>query len=124
LTRAQPTADIETLEAVLRDASLSSMISSPFEVERAWDVCQVPDYRNISPAEHAHLISRVLAFLHSKQGVIDEDWFAKQLAFCENLEGNIDSLLQTGPIGWRPHSIGKAAPARSRIGFPTPCTKS
>jgi ATP-dependent RNA helicase SUPV3L1/SUV3 len=94
LTRAQPTADIETLEAVLRDASLSSMISSPFEVERAWDVCQVPDYRNISPAEHAHLISRVLAFLHSKQGVIDEDWFAKQLAFCENLEGNIDSLSQ------------------------------
>jgi ATP-dependent RNA helicase SUPV3L1/SUV3 len=94
LTRGQPTADIEALEAVCRDESLRHVISSAFEVERAWEVCQVPDYRNISPAEHAHLISRVLTFLHSRQGVIDEDWFAKQLAFCENLEGNIDALSQ------------------------------
>ncbi len=26
--------------------------------------------------------------------MIDEDWFSKQLAFCENLEGNIDALSQ------------------------------
>ena len=94
LTRAQPNPDIEALEAMCRDATTYDLIRSPFEVERAWEVCQVPDYRNISPAEHAHLVSRVLAFLHSRHGVIDEDWFAKQLAYCENLEGNIDSLSQ------------------------------
>jgi ATP-dependent RNA helicase SUPV3L1/SUV3 len=94
LTRAQPNPDIEALEAICRDASTNSLIRSPFEVERAWEVCQVPDYRNISPAEHVHLISRVLSFLHSRHGVIDEDWFAKQLAYCENVEGNIDSLSQ------------------------------
>ena len=70
------------------------LVQSPLQVERAWEVCQMPDYRNISPAEHAHLVSRVIAFLHSRQGVIDEDWFAKQLAYCENLEGNIDALSQ------------------------------
>lgn len=94
LTRAQPNPDIEALEALCRDAATHSLIRSPFEVERAWEVCQVPDYRNISPAEHAHLISRVLTFLHSRKGVIDEDWFSKQLAFCENTEGNIDALSQ------------------------------
>jgi ATP-dependent RNA helicase SUPV3L1/SUV3 len=94
LTRAQPTADIEALEAVCRDESTRSLVNSAFEVERCWEVCQIPDYRNISPAEHAHLVSRVLTFLHSKQGVIEEDWFAKQLSFCENLEGNIDALSQ------------------------------
>jgi ATP-dependent RNA helicase SUPV3L1/SUV3 len=94
LTRAQPNPDIEALEAVCRDASVRDLVRSPFEVERAWDVCQVPDYRNISPAEHAHLVSRIITFLQSRQGVIEEDWFAKQLAFCENLEGNIDALSQ------------------------------
>ncbi len=94
LTRAQPTADIDALEAVCRDPNLHHMIRSPFEVERAWEVCQVPDYRNISPAEHAHLVSSVLGFLHARRGVIDEDWFAKQLAYCDNLEGNIDALSQ------------------------------
>ncbi len=94
LTRAQPNPDIEALQSVCRDESTRRLVNSPFEVERAWDVCQIPDYRNISPAEHAHLISRVINFLQSKQGVIDEDWFAKQLAFCENLEGNIDALSQ------------------------------
>jgi ATP-dependent RNA helicase SUPV3L1/SUV3 len=94
LTRALPNPDIEALEALCRDAATHSLIRSPFEVERAWEVCQVPDYRNISPGEHAHLISRVLQFLHSRRGVIDEDWFSKQLAYCENVEGNIDSLSQ------------------------------
>jgi ATP-dependent RNA helicase SUPV3L1/SUV3 len=94
LTRAQQAVDIDALEAICRDENLRTIIQSPFEVERAWEVCQIPDYRNISPAEHAHLISRVLTFLHSKQGVIEEDWFAKQLAFCENVEGNIDALSQ------------------------------
>ncbi len=94
LTRAQPNPDIEALDAVCRDPETNTLPRSPFEVERAWDVCQIPDYRNISPAEHAHLVSRIITFLHSRQGVIDEDWFSKQLAFCENLEGNIDALSQ------------------------------
>ena len=94
LTRAQPNPDIEALEAVCRDPGTNSLPRSAFEVERAWEVCQIPDYRNISPAEHVHLVSRVLGFLHTRQGVIDEDWFSKQLAYCENLEGNIDSLSQ------------------------------
>ena len=94
LTRAQITTDIQALEAVCRDGTLSDMIKNPADVERAWDVCQIPDYRNISPAEHAHLVSQVLRFLQGRTGRISEDWFAKQLAFCENLEGGIDALSQ------------------------------
>ena len=94
LTRAQAAADIAALDAVCRDPALADLIASPQDVERAWDVCQIPDYRNISPAEHAHLVSQVLTFLQSSHGFISEAWFAKQLAFCENLEGGIDALSQ------------------------------
>ena len=94
LTRAQATPDIEALEAVCRDESLQAMITTAKDVARAWEVCQIPDYRNISPAEHAHLVSRVLSFLQRKPGTISEDWFARQLSYCENTEGNIDALSQ------------------------------
>jgi ATP-dependent RNA helicase SUPV3L1/SUV3 len=94
LTRAQPTPDIDALEAICRDESIRALIGSPQDVARAWEVCQVPDYRNISPAEHAHLVSRVLTFLQKKPGTISEDWFARQLSYCENAAGNIDALSQ------------------------------
>ena len=92
LTRAQNAADVDALEAVNRDASIFNLISSRQDVERAWEACQIPDYRNISPAEHAHLVGRVITFLQTGKGHIPEDWFAKQLSHCEILEGGIDAL--------------------------------
>jgi ATP-dependent RNA helicase SUPV3L1/SUV3 len=92
LTRAQDASDIEALDAVIRDPIIADKLATFQDVERAWEVCQVPDYRNISPAEHAHLVTRIIAFLQSPKGYIDEDWFARQLALCENLEGGIDTL--------------------------------
>jgi ATP-dependent RNA helicase SUPV3L1/SUV3 len=94
LTRVQSSPDVEALEAVCRDESVRTLVGNQDDVTRAWEVCQIPDYRNISPAEHAHLVTRVLSFLQSKPNHIPEDWFAKQLSFCENLEGNIDALSQ------------------------------
>ncbi len=92
LTRAQPAPDVLALEAILRDDETSSLITSQQQVRRAWDACQVPDYRNISPAEHAHLVSRVIQFLSKGDGFVSEDWFARQLAHSENLEGGIDAI--------------------------------
>ena len=92
LTRAQPAPDVLALEAILRDDETSSLITSQQQVRRAWDVCQIPDYRNISPAEHAHLVSRVIQFLSKGDGFVSEDWFARQLAHSENLEGGIDAI--------------------------------
>jgi ATP-dependent RNA helicase SUPV3L1/SUV3 len=92
LTRAQDAPDVRALESVLRDSSIFNLIKTPREVARAWDVCQVPDYRNISPAEHAHLVGRIVQFLNSGKGFISEDWFSKQLALSDNMEGGIDAL--------------------------------
>ena len=92
LTRAQSAADVTALEAVTRDESIYSLIAKERDVRRAWEVCQLPDYRNISPAEHAHLVGQIIRFLQTGKGHVSEDWFAKQLAHCENLEGGIDAL--------------------------------
>ena len=92
LTRAQPSADVSALEASARDPDTTGLARSPRDVERLWDVCQIPDYRNISGSEHAGLVGRIYQFLQTGNGFIGEDWFVRQLRLCENTSGDLDTL--------------------------------
>jgi ATP-dependent RNA helicase SUPV3L1/SUV3 len=92
LTRAQPGPDMLALEAMARDGDVVELASSSEAVARLWEVCQIPDYRNISAAEHANLVGRIFRFLRTGNGHIPEDWFARQLAHCDRSEGDIDTL--------------------------------
>lgn len=60
-------------------------------VRLLWECCQIPDYRNISPAQHGEIITRVYTDLmqHDK---VDTDWIAEQVRFCDNMSGDIDTL--------------------------------
>jgi ATP-dependent RNA helicase SUPV3L1/SUV3 len=50
LTRAPIAEDIQVLEHVSRDDECARLATSRAAIERLWEVCQVPDYRKISPA--------------------------------------------------------------------------
>jgi ATP-dependent RNA helicase SUPV3L1/SUV3 len=92
LTRAQSAPDVTALESLSNDDETVALANSPAMVERLWEVCQLPDYRNISPSEHAGLIGRIFGFLASGKGRIPDDWFQRQLAHCDRSEGDIDTL--------------------------------
>ena len=92
LTRAQPNADLLALEALGREPETRDLAATRKDVERLWEVCQIPDYRNISNSEHAAIVSKIYHFLQTGKGVIDEDWFVRQLKFCENTHGDLDTL--------------------------------
>lgn len=91
LTRAPPAEDIACLEFAARDPEISAMAHGPAAVERLWDVCQLPDYRRIAPANHAELVLDVYRHLATK-GRIPDDWFAGQLTFADRTDGDIDTL--------------------------------
>ncbi|MGH6907761.1 MAG: helicase-related protein, partial [Aestuariivirga sp.] len=48
LTRAQSGLDVVALEAMARDPEIVSLAATRKDVGRLWEVCQIPDYRNIS----------------------------------------------------------------------------
>jgi ATP-dependent RNA helicase SUPV3L1/SUV3 len=91
LTRAPLAEDILVLEHAARDEEVRKLASAPAAVERLWDVCQVPDYRKISPASHAELVMTVYGFL-MREGAIPVDWFARQVAETDHAEGDLDTL--------------------------------
>jgi ATP-dependent RNA helicase SUPV3L1/SUV3 len=91
LTRAPIAEDILVLEHAARDDDIRSLAKTPQAVERLWDVCQVPDYRKISPATHAELATTLYGFL-MREGTIPIDWFARQVEHADHTDGDIDTL--------------------------------
>ncbi|HAO41078.1 MAG TPA: helicase, partial [Afipia sp.] len=60
-------------------------------VERLWEACQIPDYRKLSPAAHAELVTTLYGFLMRK-GRIPDNWFEAQIAQTDRTDGDIDTL--------------------------------
>jgi ATP-dependent RNA helicase SUPV3L1/SUV3 len=91
LTRAPVGEDIMVFEHAARDEEVRELATGRDAIARLWDVCQIPDYRKISPAAHAELVATLYGFL-LKEGRISDDWFARQVAHADHVEGDIDTL--------------------------------
>jgi ATP-dependent RNA helicase SUPV3L1/SUV3 len=91
LARAPVAEDILVLDHAARDDDVRAHTRTSADVERLWDVCQLPDYRKIAPANHAELVVTVYAFLQ-RDGAIKTDWFAHQVALADRTDGDIDTL--------------------------------
>ncbi len=92
LTRAQASPDLLALDLVGAEPDIEDYVRGPADVEMLWEVCQIPDYRNISSAEHGGIVSRIFRFLRSGDRRIPKDWFARQLSFCDLHDGDIDTV--------------------------------
>ena len=92
LARARMADDVAALETVASDAGLANLANNPRAVELLWDVCQIPDYRKISASNHAELVGTLYKQLRTGDERIPEDWIAKQVAFADRTDGDIDTL--------------------------------
>jgi ATP-dependent RNA helicase SUPV3L1/SUV3 len=91
LARAPVAEDILVLDHAARDDDVRAHTRTSADVERLWDVCQLPDYRKIAPANHAELVVTLYVFLQ-RDGAIKTDWFAHQVALADRTDGDIDTL--------------------------------
>ena len=92
LTRARLADDVIALETLSNDSEIVGLTRGPGAVEMLWDVCQIPDYRKISTQNHAELVGAIFKYLRSSDGHVPEDWIAKQVAFADRTDGDIDTL--------------------------------
>ncbi|MGY8637722.1 helicase-related protein [Bradyrhizobium sp. 14AA] len=91
LTRAPIAEDMRVLDHAARDVEVRDIAHGKAAVERLWEACQVPDYRKLSPAAHAELVTTLYGFLMQK-GCIPDAWFAAQVDQADRVDGDIDTL--------------------------------
>ena len=91
LTRARPASDAVALRILSDDDEIKAVATSRDMVGRLWDVCQLPDFRKLSTDEHVKLVKNIFLFL-TKNGAIDDDWLARQIARSDIVEGDVATL--------------------------------
>jgi ATP-dependent RNA helicase SUPV3L1/SUV3 len=91
LTRAPVAEDQRVLDHAARDGEVRDFAHGAAAVERLWEACQIPDYRKLSPAAHAELVTTIYAFL-MRNGKVPDGWFAAQVDQADRTDGDIDTL--------------------------------
>ncbi|MFC5384882.1 helicase-related protein [Aquamicrobium segne] len=91
LSRALPAVDAQALEFLARDDDIRKLTNNSRRVALLWDVCALPDYRRISPAQHGDLVAAIYTDL-ARHGHVDEDYMAEQVRRADTTEGDIDTL--------------------------------
>lgn len=91
LTRAPIAEDMRVLDHAARDGEVRDIAHGKAAVERLWEACQIPDYRKLSPAAHAELVTTLYGFLMRK-GCIPDAWFESQVTQADRIDGDIDTL--------------------------------
>jgi ATP-dependent RNA helicase SUPV3L1/SUV3 len=90
LTRVPVATDQHALEFLARNEA-GRLATTPEAVRLLWECCSIPDYRDISPAHHGEIVTQLYVDLR-RHGRIDQDWIAEQVRFCDNINGDIDTL--------------------------------
>jgi ATP-dependent RNA helicase SUPV3L1/SUV3 len=60
-------------------------------VHRLWEACQLPDFRKLTPDEHASLVAQIFRHLMD-DGTLPDDWIARQIARLDEVGGDVDTL--------------------------------
>ncbi len=95
LSRARDADDILALKALARLPEVADKVVNPKRVQLLWDVCRIPDFRNISETDHHTLLARIFDFLVGRGlggGRIPSDWLSKAIARIDRTDGDIDHL--------------------------------
>lgn len=92
LVKARPASDHWTLLMLAGDEDIRARGTSPAVVRKLWEVCQLPDFRKLTPDEHARLVAQIFRHLMSDDGFIPADWIASQLSRLDVVDGDVDTL--------------------------------
>ncbi|MHA1537829.1 MAG: helicase-related protein [Alphaproteobacteria bacterium] len=96
LVRARDADDQRARAALAGDEEIAERARGIPPVRLLWEVCRIPDFRNVLAESHAGLLKKIYLFLTGPQGRLPAEWVGKQVARADRTEGDIGAL--TGRI--------------------------
>lgn len=91
LARVRDADDLIALKTLSQQPDIRNRATDGPSVKLLWDVCRIPDFRGISPMEHAGLLDVIYRDLH-EYGRVPDDWLARQVKRIDRTDGDIDTL--------------------------------
>ncbi len=92
LTRTIEKQDMRTFAKLADDPEIKSYLGGPAAVKILWEVCQIPDFRQVSDDEHVKLCSEIFRQVSANNGLISEDWLGQMVQPLQRMDGDIDAL--------------------------------
>ena len=85
--------DTRALARLGADAEIAARCRSSKNVALLWQVCQIPDFRQLQLDDHFKLLRAVFLQLTGPRGRLEAEWIARHLERLSDLQGDIDTLL-------------------------------
>ena len=93
LVRTRDAEDHLTLLSLMRNEEVMQRADGTRRMQMLWDLCQVPDFRKVTPDHHAELVGDLFIQL-CDHGRIPDDFLAGRIDRLDKTEGDIDMLTQ------------------------------
>jgi ATP-dependent RNA helicase SUPV3L1/SUV3 len=91
LVRARMADDEDALRRLAKRHDIRDVAKGGAALRLLWDVCQVPDFRKVTPDQHAVMLGEVYHQLIDR-GRINEEFVARQLSRLDSTVGDVDAL--------------------------------
>ena len=82
--------DLGVLKRLADEPEIAASVTTPALVARFWDVCSLPDFRQLGLENHARFVARLWQDLRS--GELGSDYVAARIADLDKPDGDIDTL--------------------------------
>jgi ATP-dependent RNA helicase SUPV3L1/SUV3 len=92
LRRVAPVPDEIALERLLKHDEVTRYLVRPSDIDQLWQVCQIPDFRNLGPEAHARLLEDIFITLNENDGQFPNDYLERNIKRLEIIEGGTDIL--------------------------------
>lgn len=92
LRRIKGAVDEQSLERMMAIPEIANGVKVPAQVKQLWDVCQVPDFRNLTIDAHVRVLQDIYRTLVKGGGKLSDDFMAKKISRQDDTLGNVDTL--------------------------------
>ncbi|PHR56268.1 MAG: ATP-dependent DNA helicase [Robiginitomaculum sp.] len=92
LRRIAPATDEIALERLIRTHEITEHIDTQYRVKLLWDVCQIPDFRNLGPEAHARLLEDMFLQLIDNKGKFSHTYIERNIQRLNYSDGNVEIL--------------------------------
>lgn len=92
LRRIKGAEDEQSLERMMAIPEVANGIKVPAQVRQLWDVCQVPDFRNLTIDAHVRLLQDIYRTLVSGGGKLSDEFMGRKISRQDDITGDVDTL--------------------------------